>query len=65
MESMTSDVYQKRREECEAKKLELRESLWSITCKCGSSQLTLAEVPDSIAEIPPIKFENMSIRGMG
>jgi hypothetical protein len=62
--NITSDVYQQCRQECEAKKLELIESSWQVTCKSGSNQLVWSIIPDSIAEAPPVEYANIGVRDM-
>ncbi len=64
VENITSGVYQKRREECERKKLELIESCSPVTCKSGSNELVWVVIPDSIAEEPPIEFPTIGVREM-
>ncbi len=64
VENITSDVYQKRREECERKKLELIESCSPVTCKSGSNELVWVVIPDSIAEEPHIEFPTIGVREM-
>jgi hypothetical protein len=62
---MYDNIYlPKKGQECEAKMFELIESPWSVICKSGSFQLTWTVVPDSIAEVPPVEFENMGVRDM-
>jgi hypothetical protein len=38
------------------------ESSWMVTCKSGNNQLV--EIPDSMAEAPPVEFVNIGVREM-
>ncbi len=44
-----------------AKKLELIESSYNVTCKSRGIELVWKVVPDSIPESPPIEFQNIGI----
>jgi len=64
VENITSDAYQQQRQECEATKLQLIESSWSVTCKSGSNELKWTAIHDSIAECPPVEYPKVGIRDM-
>jgi hypothetical protein len=64
VENVTLDVYQRQRQECEAKKLEIIESNWCVTMKSGNSELVWTAVPDSIPENPPQEFSSIGVRNI-
>ncbi len=53
VENVTLDVYQWQWQECEAKKLQIIESNWSVKTKSGNAELVWTVAPDSIPENPP------------
>ena len=64
VENITLDAYQQQRQECEATKLQLIESSWSVTCKSGSNELKWTAIPDSIAEFPPVEYPKVGVSDM-
>ncbi len=65
VENITADVYQQRRLECEAIKLQLIESNWTVTTKSGNSELVWTVTSESIpSESPSEEFSSKGIRNV-
>jgi hypothetical protein len=62
VENVTLDVYQQQRQQCEANKLEIIESDWSVTTKSGNAELVWNVIPDSIPEDPTEEYSSIGVR---
>jgi len=62
VEKVTLDVYQQQRQQCEANKLEIIESDWSVTTKSGNAELVWNVIPDCIPEDPTEEYSSIGVR---
>jgi hypothetical protein len=62
VEKVTLDVYQQQRQQCEANKLEIIESNWSVTTKSSNAELVWNVIPDCIPEDPTEEYSSIGVR---